>query len=97
MKRGDAITKIYNDLLNLSKDIVENEDQINLFPTLDDIDMDDLVNFVKYKLVNHKDNYDDLINDLSNSQNININTDKYTENKNMIYKKLNTLIVLCTK
>lgn len=93
-KRADLIKQIYNDLLEISKNIIEDENK-NIFPSLDDIDLSDLLNFINYELKNYYDNYEDYIFNLSKKQNINIDKDLFEENKDIIHKKLNSLIDIC--
>lgn len=95
MLRKDAIKLIYEKLYDILKKIVKDNDKLNLIPKINDLDIDDILYFVKLKISKYTNNYDDLIKELLNNSNTKIDENKYLQNKELIFKLLNNLVDIC--
>jgi hypothetical protein len=92
MKRSDKIAQIYNNLIQITKGFLGEQD---LFPSLDEIDLVDLVNLVNLELKPLNGEYEGFVRTLALSYSLKYNEKDFTDAYPEIKLCLDELIKLC--
>ena len=75
------IIEKYNELINKLKEYIT----VDIFPSLDDIDIADLVFFVSLNFAGSKNNYQEALKDLIDCHNIKLDDETFIEVYNVVH------------